>query len=310
MAPNNNEKANKVVISNTILKSDYLLQPTLELSLQQKRFIFYLISLVKKSDKDFTVQEISIADYCRLFGIESYSRRNPNGLKESLADLGKKFFWFKYTENGEDRDEYIRWLDKIGIDYKRGLIQVQLASGLKEFLLQLKNNYSSWELGYTAKFKSTHSFSLYHLFTKWLMNYKAKTFYITVEDLRKLLLQGNDRYSRWVDFKRRCIDQAIDEINEYTDYNVTYVASKKDENGVGSHNIATVWFTVTRKTGQELERASSWKNEDMNLSHYLEMIGENTKNKIIVDVPEFKDEGYEDILFDPVQEKPGTGNSR
>lgn len=298
-------KSNKVVISNNILRSDYLLNPTLELSLQQKRFVYYLISLVKKTDRDFYDQEISIADYCELFGLDKYTSRNRSILRNSLAELGKKVFWFK-PDPTQDAEELLRWLDKIRIDYSRGVIQVRLGAGLKEFLLQLTSNYSSWELGYTAKFKCTYSFSLYHLFTKWIMDFKSKTFYISVEDLREYLLQGRDLYPRWADFKKRCVDPAVEEINAYTNYDVTYETDRTGENGKNTKQITNICFTITKKQGEALERVSEWKKDKYASRRYLVMSDkvkdverrQAEKQNDLVDTPDFEGESYEDILFD------------
>ena len=111
---------------------------------------------------------------------------------------------------------------------------------MKPFLLQLKQNFTSYELIWTLHFKSKYTIRMYELIKSIhfhdLEEYQRE---YSVEELKKLLDAEN--YDRWIHFKQRVIDTAIEEINGFSDKNVRYETIRK------GRSIDRIRFTITSK---------------------------------------------------------------
>ena len=84
-----------VSVSNKITDSEFYRRPELDLSVQQKKLVFYLISGITKDTLEFSNETIDIKDYCELFDIKLGGTANREWLRKSLLSLAKKAFFLK-----------------------------------------------------------------------------------------------------------------------------------------------------------------------------------------------------------------------
>ena len=94
------------------------------------------------------------------------------------------------------------------------------------FLLNLKKNFTSYELVYTLRFKSKYSIRLYELIKS--IHYKDLEQYeriFQLDELRRLM--GAETYTTYQTFKTRALNIAVEEINRYSDTKVEYSPLKK-----------------------------------------------------------------------------------
>lgn len=204
-----------------VVKSNVLIQKTrYDLSLAEQKLILHLIQMIEPKDDEFKTYEFSIQDYCKVCEIDYNNGKNYMNIKRSLKALSDKSFWVEQDE----RDILMRWIDKVQIDRRNGVIEVKLDKDLKPYLLQLKSFFTKYNYLYVMTMKSQYSIRLYEL----LKSYEnVQDIAYEVKELRKLLNLTDDVLPRWVDFKRFVIEQAIKEINQFTDITVKYVPVKK-----------------------------------------------------------------------------------
>ena len=96
---------------------------------------------------------------------------------------------------------------------------------LEPYLLNLKETYTKYRLGYVINFKSEYSFRFYEL----MKQYEAigeRT--ITVEEIKDLLMIDNDKYTKYSHLKAKVIQKAIEEINKYSDIKVILEKEEKE----------------------------------------------------------------------------------
>ena len=87
---------------------------------------------------------------------------------------------------------------------------------LKPFLLFLKNNYTSYQLVYVLAMKTKYAIRLYEILKSYLY---IGEYQPTISELRALLqIVGYDMYS---DFRKRVLNPAVEEINRFTDIEIT-----------------------------------------------------------------------------------------
>jgi len=96
---------------------------------------------------------------------------------------------------------------------------------LEPYLLNLKETYTKYRLGYVINFKSEYSFRLYEL----MKQYEAigeRT--ITVEEIKELLMIDSNKYTKYSHLKAKVIQKAIEEINKYSDIKINLEKEEKE----------------------------------------------------------------------------------
>lgn len=207
------EARNKMVVK----ANDLIQKSRFDLSLQQQKIILYLISQIEPMDTEFKLYEFSIVDFCKVCGIDPESGDKYKEIKKAIKDIADKSVWIK-TEY--DEETLLRWVEKPYINRNSGTIKIKLDADMKPYLLQLKSNFTQYELIYTLRFRSKYAIRLYELIKsihyKDIIEYKRA---FKVEKLKELLNAEN--YKEYRDFKKRVLVPSINEINNNSDKNIT-----------------------------------------------------------------------------------------
>lgn len=212
----------EVIRNRTVVKANELIQKSrFNLSLQQQKIVLFLISQISAFDEEFKLYEFNIADFCRICGIDETSGKNYTDLKQAIKDIADKSLWITI----EDEETLLRWIEKPYLNRNSGVIKIRLDEDMKPFLLQLKRNFTSYELLWTLKFSSKYTIRMYELIKSIHFDEResySRTF--TLEELQKML--GAESYKNYFNFKARVLEPAIDEINAYSDKLLSYEAIK------------------------------------------------------------------------------------
>lgn len=209
-------------LDNTVIKANELIQKSrFNLSLQQQKIVLYLISQITPYDDDFKLYEFSIVDFCNICGISQTG--NYDELKEHIKAIADKSVWITLP-NG--KETLLRWIEKPYIDRYDGIIRIKLDKDMKPYLLQLKENYTRYELIWTLHFRSKYTIRLYE-FVKSIHFHDLYEYTreYTIDELRRLL--DAEKYDRWIHFKNRVLDPAVKEINENSDKTIKYEPIKR-----------------------------------------------------------------------------------
>ena len=238
----------------TVTKANDLIQKSrFNLSLQQQKIVLYLISQITSTDEDFKLYEFSIAEFCRVCGIDDNNGKTYQDLKTGIKEIADKSLWVAIDER---RETLLRWIEKPYIDAGSGVIRIRLDSDMKPFLLQLKQNFTSYEILWTLHFKSKYTVRLYELVKSIHfhdLDYFQKRY--SVDELKRLL--GGDRYKQYRDFKRRVLVPSVKEINQYSDKSVVFEEIKRGRKVMG------IEFNVTSKDSMEAAKIRSDIEKEM-----------------------------------------------
>lgn len=228
--------------SRVVTKANELIQRSrFSLSLQQQKIVLYLISQVTPYDDDFKLYEFNIQDFCRVCGIDVTSGKNYEDLKTAIKEIRDKSIWVT-LEDG--RQTTLAWIEKPYIDEGSGIVQIRLDKDMKPFLLQLKENFTSYELIWTLHFKSKYTIRLYELI-KSIHFHELEVYEreYSLDELKRIL--GAETYRTYQTFKVRVLLPAIEQINTQSDKNVTYVPIKK------GRMVDRIRFTISSKDSLE-----------------------------------------------------------
>lgn len=213
-----------MVRNKTVVKANELIQKSrFSLSLLQQKIVLYLISQISQYDEEFKLYEFDIREFCQVCGIDYDNGGNYNNLKEQIKQIRDKSLWIKLPDG---RETTVAWIEKPYISENSGKIQIRLDEDMKPFLLQLKQNFTQYELVYTLHFKSKYTIRFYELIKsihyddlhKYERTYK-------LDELKKLL--DAEIYKEYKHFREKVLDKAISEINEYSDKIVSYEAIRE-----------------------------------------------------------------------------------
>ena len=258
-----------------VKRNDLIMKSRFNLSLQQQKIVLYLISQITPYDEEFKKLEFSISDFCKVCGMDETSGKNYKNLKDSIKDIADQSVW---VDMGDGKETLIRWIEKPYINKQKGTIQIRLDEDLKPYLLQLKSNYTQYELFWTLRFRSKYSVRLFELVNS--IHYHDLETYeriFTLDELRLHLGLYDEKnkkqqlYKTYNAFKTRVLDPACEEINNYSNKNVSYVPIKNGRSVEKIRLIVSTKDTMeTLKLRGEIEHELGMDAEQM--SFYDELV--------------------------------------
>lgn len=234
-------------------RNDMLQGGRYNLTIQEQRTVLYAVAQIKPEDTYLTEYTFDIKDFYALCGIEdrSYTR-----LKQILSGLKSKVWWVT-LDNGDD--SAVSWFGKLRTNNGKGTVTLKFDEDMMPFLLELNKQmreggqyYTSYQLKYILPMKSKFGPRLYEI----LKSYQANNhqWFFRIEDLQKLLSDSDEKgnpqtpktWANFAEFKRKVIDPAVKEINEYTDICVSYKPIRE------GRKYEKITFFMDNKTEREL----------------------------------------------------------
>lgn len=219
-----------------VVKSNNLIRKTrYQLTEQEQKIIIYLISQIDINDKETKTITMTTKKYIDLLGINS-SGINYERIKDSIKNLSNKSWWIPIEEH---KELLFRWVDTAIME--KGNITIRLSSSLEPYIIGLKENFTQYELINALVLKSKYSIRLYELFKSYLWQH---SWTIDIEELKEIL-NCNSYNNLFKEFNRNVIKKSIDEINKYTDLNITTNYIKQ------GRNVISLQFNISEKKGWE-----------------------------------------------------------
>lgn len=207
------------------------------LDIYQKNLILYLIAEAKRNKDEFKIYKMTFVQFLELTEC-SKGGKTYEDVFNSLDKLAKMTFIIHPTPNSS---LYKRWLsDDTLIDFDKKIIKVCLAPGLKEFVSNLKSNYTSFLAGFALSFRCKYSFRLYTYLRSLLNKMKVN---ISVKDFANHI--ASNTYVKNNHLIKYVIEPSLKEINQYSDIKVEYNVQKNNKGGI------FYTFFLTDKTIEE-----------------------------------------------------------
>jgi len=193
-----------------VVKANVLVSSLAKLELMELRFLAYCISKIEQDTGDFCKITARIVDVAKAFDIDT------DNVYKLVKVIVKRINDKPAEYRNGNYDVVSVWLTTFS--HGEGKFIFKLNDDLKPYLLQLKDNFTSYRIRDVYQFKSATTWHLYELLKQY-KNQKTVEFDL---DRFKALTGTLGLYSRWNNFKARVIDPSIDEINTYSDIEVQY----------------------------------------------------------------------------------------
>ena len=193
-----------------VTKSNYfIMNSSYDLSLEEQKLILTLASMVQPNDEEFKPYIFKISEFMELLGVENQSKYTE--IPKITKELMKKVFEI----HEENKLIQTAWISGAIYEKGSGRVILKFNPDLKPYMLQLKEQFTQYQLANILTMKSKYSPRIYEILK---CNEFRKQGYIEIEleELKKLL-RTEGMYRQYQDFKRKVIMQAQKEIKKLTD---------------------------------------------------------------------------------------------
>lgn len=228
---------------NLVTQSNSLIETPQDLSLQEKRIILTLASLISPDDEDFKKHYIRVKDLAEIIGIEN--KNFYDEVKKTITGLQGKQLKIVRDEDNQQTEEYINWLGYSKYFNGHGMVGLAFWPDMKDYLLELSREFTSIRLRYLLRLKSEYSIRIYEILKRYegLGNQ-----YFPLERLRFLLNIEPGKYEKYGHIKSKILLKAQKELAEKTDLHFEFEEKKNGRTVVGVH----FFIKTTKKTVSEV----------------------------------------------------------
>lgn len=156
-------------------------------------------------------------------------------------------------KNG-DQEMLIPLINKAIYHKGKGTIDIRLDEDLREYLLQLKDNFTSIKVNDLFNLSSTYAMRIYELLVQY-RRIGERT--IELSELRNMLNIQPDHYKRFQHFDTRVLKKAQFEINSKTELNFSYEKIRKNR------SIHSIRFILSKKKPAKIAKQAVNKDNQV-----------------------------------------------
>jgi len=183
--------------------------------------ILMLLTAIKKEDEDFKSYVFSIQELEKKSG----KSINHTQLKETVKSLMSKVI---EIQDSPKKWKLFTWFASFA--YDDGIINCSFHKDLKPYLLELKGRFNIGNIKHLLPMKSSYSKRIYML-VKEHAKFGHRTF--NVEEMMEMLKVPKSQKTNYGEFKRKVLQQAMSDINKYSDLYVELKEIKPSRKVVG-----------------------------------------------------------------------------
>jgi plasmid replication initiation protein len=207
-----------------ICKSNKVIEAGYKLSLNEQRVILCCIAQVNSSKPLSATErlEVTAQDFSDRFQISK--DKSYQTLKEVSEQLFERYVIIDNPDPADKSLRYTktRWISAVNYHTDIGKISLLFAPLMIPYLSELTGNFTFYQLEHIGAMSSIYALRLYELLMQWKTTGKRE---IEIDWLKKQFeLDAN--YGRMFDLKKYVITPAVKEINQYSNFNVTWEQRK------------------------------------------------------------------------------------
>jgi len=209
------------------------------LTAREQKIVLTMVSMIEPSDSDFKHYRISIREFTEMLGLEGSTKYTE--IKKIAKQLMSKTIEIPL---GDGDWLLANWVSSAKYLKGEGVIDLSFSPDLKPYMLQLKNQFTSYRLSNVLSLNSTYSIRLYELMKKWQ---HLGRWECSIAELKGKLGVEEGQYKQYGHFKSRVLKTSVDEVNDKTDLHIIYNEIKK---GRGVNKIE---FTIHHAPEREIQ---------------------------------------------------------
>jgi plasmid replication initiation protein len=205
----------------TLTQKNLLTEARQEFTALEKNLIFFTMAQMSNEDSDNKIYYVSATELQNKMGKQI---RYQDFLKATGRLLSNPI-WIKKPEGGHFQANFIASADYIK---GTGIIELEVSTKMRKLLLNVKDNFTTFELDLALTLKSKFSKRIYEMLSQWKDKNQFST---TIEELKYQLgckdhETGVESYEKWSNFEKYVLKKAEEEINLHTDFKMFYELKK------------------------------------------------------------------------------------
>lgn len=210
-------------VEKIVKKSNYLVRSYYDLSTTEQKILLIAIAYIK--DPECRVVDIPLPSYKKMLNIKDVNYTHFNTILKNLRQNTIVMATIDKNTNEVKEGIITGWVNSIYL--KDGYISIHFNVDIWDHLVNLKKEYTEYQLSNVLLLTSKYSIRLFEIFKSHVWK---KEYLVKIEELRTLLFV-EDKYKGYYDFNKFVLEPAIKEINsiESIDFKVSYSPIK---NGV------------------------------------------------------------------------------
>jgi len=244
-----------------IRKSNSLVEARYKSDIWETRIFTKMLMSIDKNDHDFKKYKIYLKDIVEDFGLKSNKEAYPL-LRQGARKLMRKVFYIPYEVDGVERlfeAPILTGLDSAVTDGRAVTddhlyIEVSFAPEMKPFLIQLKTQFTMYDVRNILKLPSTYSIRIYELLKQYEKIGKRK---FEIKELKRIIgvieelenIDGKksfkDNYPLYGNFRQRVLLKAQKDLKKYTDIEFSFEPKKT------GRRITALIFIITKNDPQQ-----------------------------------------------------------
>ena len=238
-----------------------------DLKLQELKVFSFCVSRIKPTDEVNQIYTFTINECCKVLGIETNNGKNIDDIKQCLKKLRDTSFYLTLEDGSETT---VGWLGKVWINQGSGKIRVKFDETLQDYLIKLwdRGNYTQYKLMCALPMTSAYSIRIYEILrSEFKGKEEKKVVRLDLSEIKRKL--GCEHYVRFPDFRRKVLTKAVQEINMYTDIEVTWLPVTQGRKVIEidfSMKLRDVW-----DRSQALNRANRAIHGQLTIYDYLDV---------------------------------------
>lgn len=205
-----------------VVKHNDLIRAGYKLGLNEQRLVLTCIARLDSvrgklpTDNLFRVTADEFADQWNMSQKKAY---------EALAEASDSLYERDIKLRKEKTQTRMRWVYMVKYHPGEGRVDLGFSPTVAPYLTQLRREFTSYGLDSVAGLRSAYSIRLFEMLMQWKSTGACR---ITLTEFREAL-ELQDRYPRFVDLKRRVIDQAVNELKLKSNLEIEYDVHRKGQ---------------------------------------------------------------------------------
>lgn len=228
-----------------LMKNNVITKAKFNITTVENRIFQLVMYKLQKKGTGVLECQITIDEFRKI--IKNKSQLDAKAIIEILVALRKQSIFFRKTKEEQNKDKkakkpfsiWSEWGIINGHEYDEETETFTIEASEKVHSLlhdYMKGGYTPVNLSVFFSLSNSYAQRFYDLLRLWSKNKRVITY--TIAELKELLmLEG--KYPRYVDFKRRVIKPAIDELNETGMFDIKIKENRK------GRSVESISFIVT-----------------------------------------------------------------
>lgn len=215
----------KLSLDNQVVKSNKMIQGKYKMSALEQKLVLTLCSKIKSDDDMFMEFTMTVNEFANFLGIDNKDYEFNRTLKRKCKTLNNKDIEMNLGTKENPDWLFFHWFEYIRYIPGTATIKMKFSPVLEPYLLNLKETYTKYRLGYVINFKSEYSFRFYEIMKQY-ESIGERT--ITIEEIKDLLMIDSGKYTKYSHLKAKVIQKSIEEINKYSDIKINLEKEEKE----------------------------------------------------------------------------------